>query len=41
MAHLATTLKLLGDPTRLTILLALQSCELCVCDLAALVETTP
>lgn len=41
MTRLAATLKLLGDPTRLTILLALQSCELCVCDLAALVETTP
>jgi len=33
---LAETFKVLGDPTRVRILLALASAELCVCDLAEL-----
>lgn len=33
-------LKLLGDPTRLKILSALNATELCVCDLAAVVGTS-
>ncbi len=38
--HLAETFKLLGDPTRLKIILALREEELCVCDLAALLGVT-
>lgn len=34
--NLAATFKVLGDPTRVRILLALASAELCVCDLAEL-----
>lgn len=34
------TFKLLGDPTRFKILLALQQDELCVCDLASLFDVT-
>ncbi|MDF1525724.1 MAG: metalloregulator ArsR/SmtB family transcription factor [bacterium] len=34
------TFKAMGDPTRLRILWALQPGELCVCDLAALLEIT-
>jgi DNA-binding transcriptional ArsR family regulator len=34
------TFKLLGDPTRLKILMALQQHELCVCDLASLFDVT-
>jgi DNA-binding transcriptional ArsR family regulator len=34
------TFKAMGDPTRLRILWALQLGELCVCDLAALLEIT-
>ncbi len=34
---LAETFKALGDPTRLRLLAALATAELCVCDLAALV----
>ena len=30
-------LKLVGDPTRLKLLSALNTCELCVCDLAAVI----
>lgn len=36
-AGAAAFLKLLGDPTRLRLLTALQAIELCVCDLAAVV----
>ncbi len=36
--RLATTFKVLGDPTRIKILDALSKEELCVCDLAALME---
>jgi DNA-binding transcriptional ArsR family regulator len=32
---LAEVFKALGDPTRLKMVMALQACELCVCDLAA------
>jgi DNA-binding transcriptional ArsR family regulator len=35
--RLALTYKLLGDPTRLRIVMALKSGEMCVCDLAAFV----
>lgn len=35
---LATRAKALGDPTRLTLALALQDGELCVCDLSWVVE---
>jgi DNA-binding transcriptional ArsR family regulator len=31
---------LFGDPARLRIMLALNSCEMCVCGLAALLEST-
>ncbi|MFQ5750397.1 MAG: ArsR/SmtB family transcription factor [bacterium] len=34
--HLTETFKLLGDPTRIKIILALKEEELCVCDLATL-----
>lgn len=38
---LASVYKLLGEPSRLKIMLALSTCEMCVCDLAALLESTP
>ena len=38
ISSLAETFKILGDPTRLNIVLALAREELCVCDLATLVE---
>ena len=38
---LAETFKVLGDPTRVGILLALGEEELCVCDLAELFAVTP
>jgi len=38
---LAETFKVLGDPTRARILLALGQQELCVCDLAELFAVTP
>ncbi len=38
---LAAVYKLLGDPGRLKIMLALDVCEMCVCDLAALLNSTP
>ena len=38
---LAAVFKLLADPGRLKILLSLNACELWVCDLAALLESTP
>ncbi|NLW91791.1 MAG: winged helix-turn-helix transcriptional regulator [Syntrophomonadaceae bacterium] len=37
---LADTFKTLGDPTRLKLLFALMQQELCVCDLAALIEVS-
>jgi DNA-binding transcriptional ArsR family regulator len=37
----AERFKLLGDPTRLRILHALSDEELCVCDLAALLDSSP
>lgn len=40
LTDIAATFKLLGDPTRLKILQALASGELCVCDLAALLEVS-
>ena len=40
LCELAETFKLLGDPTRMKILQALAITELCVCDLAALLEMT-
>lgn len=39
-AQLAALLKLFGDPTRVKILHALEQQELCVCDLAALLDLT-
>lgn len=38
--HLSETFKMLGDPTRLRIVLALGREELCVCDIAALLGMT-
>ncbi len=35
LERLALTYRLLGDPTRLKILMALQQVEMCVCDIAA------
>lgn len=40
LTRMAETLRLLGDPTRLRILHALTTTELCVCDLSVLLETT-
>ncbi len=40
LVEVAETFKLLGDPTRMKILQALAVTELCVCDLAALLEMT-
>lgn len=37
LEHLALIYRLLGDPTRLKILMALQQVEMCVCDIAAFV----
>jgi ArsR family transcriptional regulator len=37
---MADIFKLLGEPTRLKIILALENSELCVCDLAAAIEST-
>ena len=37
---IADMFKILGDPTRLKIIIALQQEELCVCDLAALLNLT-
>ena len=36
--RLASVYKLLGDPTRLKIVMALKSGEMCVCDLAAFID---
>lgn len=41
IAELAEIFKVLGEPTRIRILQALADEELCVCDLAAVVDTTP
>ncbi|MFQ6112537.1 MAG: ArsR/SmtB family transcription factor [bacterium] len=38
--QLTETFKLLGDPTRLKIILALRQEELCVCDLASLLRVS-
>jgi DNA-binding transcriptional ArsR family regulator len=35
--QLALTYKILGDPTRLKIVMALKNCEMCVCDIAAFI----
>jgi DNA-binding transcriptional ArsR family regulator len=40
MEHLALTFKVLGDPTRLKIVVALAGGEMCVCDLAAFLGLT-
>lgn len=40
LGRLAETFKVLGDPTRVRILLALSLDELCVCDIASLLGTT-
>lgn len=40
LTDVAEVFKLLGDPTRVKILQALAVTELCVCDLAALLEMT-
>ena len=40
ITDLAETFKVLGDPTRLRIVLALARVELCVCDLASLINVT-
>ncbi len=40
IAGLTETFKVLGDPTRLRIVLALSKEELCVCDIAALLSMT-
>ena len=37
---MADIFKLLGEPTRLKIILALMNSELCVCDLAAAIDST-
>ncbi|MBW2296132.1 MAG: winged helix-turn-helix transcriptional regulator [Deltaproteobacteria bacterium] len=37
LERLAMTYKILGDPTRLRIVMALKSGEMCVCDLAAFI----
>lgn len=41
VARLAEGFRVLGDPTRVGILIALGACELCVCDLAELFGVTP
>ena len=38
---LAATFKILGDPTRARIVMALAHAELCVCDLSSLLAVTP
>jgi DNA-binding transcriptional ArsR family regulator len=40
LSELANTFKVLGDPTRVRILYALSIEELCVCDIAALIEAS-
>ncbi len=41
VTHLADTFQILANPTRLRIVEALAGRELCVCDLAAVVESSP
>lgn len=41
VAHLADTFQILANPTRLRIVEALAGRELCVCDLAEVVESSP
>lgn len=41
IVELAEIFKVLSEPTRVRILQALSEEELCVCDIAAVVETTP
>jgi DNA-binding transcriptional ArsR family regulator len=38
---LAATFKILGDPTRMRMVMALTHAELCVCDLSSLLDVTP
>jgi DNA-binding transcriptional ArsR family regulator len=40
LERLALTYKVMGDPTRLKIVMALREGEMCVCDLAAFVNVT-
>lgn len=40
LRHLAATFKLMGDPNRLKLLMALRGGEMCVCDLAAFIGLT-
>ncbi len=40
LEHLSGTYKVLGDPTRLKIVMALQTGEMCVCDLAAFLDVS-
>ena len=40
LKHLADTFKLMGDPNRLKLLMALRGGEMCVCDLAAFIGLT-
>jgi ArsR family transcriptional regulator, lead/cadmium/zinc/bismuth-responsive transcriptional repressor len=40
LERLATIYRLLGDPTRLKITMALKYAEMCVCDLAAFLEVS-
>lgn len=39
--RLSSVYKLLGEPTRLKIMLSLNSSEMCVCDLAAMLNSSP
>lgn len=39
--QLASVYKLLGEPSRLKIMLSLAASEMCVCDLAAMLDSTP
>jgi DNA-binding transcriptional ArsR family regulator len=40
LRHLADNFKLMGDPNRLKLLMALRGGEMCVCDLAAFIGVT-
>ncbi|MCB9249376.1 MAG: winged helix-turn-helix transcriptional regulator [Ignavibacteriales bacterium] len=40
MTNIGNIFKLLGEPTRLKIIFSLMDNELCVCDLAATIDTT-
>ena len=40
LLRLATIYRLLGDPTRLKIVMALKQVEMCVCDIAAFLDMT-